>query len=763
MNILEQCRIWNENDEYQKIIDALEAILAEERTPEMDSELARAYNNIAEPSDRKLFQRAIALLKPHEEYFEDDHCWNFRIGYSYFYLDQEGRALPYFKKALEARPGDGDTEELIRCCEKGITLPRFAECFRERSKTAWDAFEKKEAELRRIMDEDKNHERGGELVGQCEDILNLAFDNICFEIGFNGEKYELILTPEGDKVRLYGLVYFQRHAPQKVLEHWNIIVGRQPNPDIGLGAGGWEVSGDDVQIWTEQTEEHSYALSVYCEKLLPLLKEEEGRAWWMLTTLTDQVLGEIPHMRYIDSFDVLEQPKEEPGILLSGLPELLREKGEELSLDPQAYLETYIGYQLQPDENPDADWRLDTIAGSTSCAPLLNGYLNGENEFADELEADGAVAGFFCYPLDGFGGESQKIFDFRDRLEEALTAGDGAEQVTLTGGATGIFSGYVDFIAWDLRAVLHTATAFFEKEDVAWANFHTFRREAGTVGIKIPEEASEDDAFIPESEASDGEEDGDSRGAFAGFALLSKEEWDKEQFIRDMKEKWDITVAEEDDGEKSDDTLVFEVGDMIAAVSLMPFPVPDGEAELNAENNYMWQDAVKAAKEHRAHIMTAVLGKEESLLERGKLYVKLLAACCRQKYVTGIYTSGVVFEPRFYEGFADMMRDGELPIYNWIWFGLYRSEGRMNAYTYGMEVFGKKEMEVLGAEAEPGELRDFLTGIAGYVLEGDVELQDGETIGFSADDIHTITCSEGAALPEQTTLKISYAPEGEED
>ena len=32
----------------------------------------------------------------------------------------------------------------------------------------------------------------------------------------------------------------------------------------------------------------------------------------MLTTLTDQVLGEIPHMRYIDSFDVLEEPRAEP-------------------------------------------------------------------------------------------------------------------------------------------------------------------------------------------------------------------------------------------------------------------------------------------------------------------------------------------------------------------------------------------------------------------------------------------------------------------
>ena len=30
--------------------------------------------------------------------------------------------------------------------------------------------------------------------------LNLVFDEISFEMGFNGEKYELILTPEGDKL-----------------------------------------------------------------------------------------------------------------------------------------------------------------------------------------------------------------------------------------------------------------------------------------------------------------------------------------------------------------------------------------------------------------------------------------------------------------------------------------------------------------------------------------------------------------------------------
>ena len=36
MDILKQCQKWHEEDKHQKIVDALEAISAEERTPEMD-------------------------------------------------------------------------------------------------------------------------------------------------------------------------------------------------------------------------------------------------------------------------------------------------------------------------------------------------------------------------------------------------------------------------------------------------------------------------------------------------------------------------------------------------------------------------------------------------------------------------------------------------------------------------------------------------------------------------------------------------------
>ena len=49
----------------------------------------------------------------------------------------------------------------------------------------------------------------------------------------------------------------------------------------------------------------------------------------------------------------------------------------------------------------------------------------------------------------------------------------------------------------------------------------------------------------------------------------------------------------------------------------------------------------------------------------------------------------------------------------------------MNGYTYGLESFGKEEMEVLGIDAKPSDLRDFLASLVSYVLENDVELHDG--------------------------------------
>ena len=242
------------------------------------------------------------------------------------------------------------------------------------------------------------------------------------------------------------------------------------------------------------------------------------------------------------------------------------------------------------------------------------------------------------------------------------------------------------------------------------------------------------------------------KGDFCGSILLSENVWDKDQLISDLKVDWGIEIPKEDT--EDEDTIVnFDKCRIV--ISKFPAPVPNEEAEINAENNWMWEEAVEVTKTHKAHIVVAILGDEEDLISRGLLYTKIMATCCKQENAIGVFTCGVVFEPSYYMKSAEMIRDGELPIFTWVWFGLYRTENGLSTYTYGMKDFGKLELEILDADEDAGKLLSFISAIASYILQDDVELKDGETIGLSEEDIHQITLSKGVALPEKT-LKISY-------
>ena len=486
MDLLKQCQQWFEQDEAQKVIDTLEAIPAEERTPELDSELAKAYIAVAEIEEREPYEKALELLAPHEEYFAGDHCWNYRIALAYYCLDEEGPALRYFEKALEARPGDNDTQEYIDDCRRRLSLPRFEKNFRERTQEAWAAFSQIEGSLRQIMDTDETHQRGDELIEQCGNALKTALRDTSFELGFNGEKYELILSPEGLRSHLFPLVYFQKQAPESVLEHWNIWVGRQPCEGFELRAGDIEVRAEDVQVWSEKTEDSQMNLVLYCKKLTPLLKEDTDRVWWALSMLVDQTIGEVSAIALIAGFDISAQPKDEPAMPLTKLPELVQSMGLSLWRDGSDYLEnSYLAYELDPVEDPEADWRLDVYTGSCRLPVMINEYMAACTDTVDEYHRDGIVAGFLCYPVDDFTGEerAKAILDFRDDLRDTILRKAGAESVAFLGGSTGLYYGYLDFIAWDLPAVLEAAKNFFADSCVAQGVFHVFRRDAGAVRL----------------------------------------------------------------------------------------------------------------------------------------------------------------------------------------------------------------------------------------------------------------------------------------
>lgn len=251
--------------------------------------------------------------------------------------------------------------------------------------------------------------------------------------------------------------------------------------------------------------------------------------------------------------------------------------------------------------------------------------------------------------------------------------------------------------------------------------------------------------------------DDKNSGSFVSFVLLEDISWDMEAFGENLAMDWGITYSREDE-KHNDNSLVFEYDNMICAVSLMPAPIPNDEALENARNNFMWDDAVEVTAKHQAHLMIAVLGKGADRIEQSMMMVKLIASACKAENVLGVYMSGTVFEPNFYIESAQILNEGYFPVTNLIWFGLYRGERGVCAYTYGMDLFGKDNIEILDTTLEPPDLYDLLVQIATYVITSDVTLKDGETIGFSEDQKCKIARSSGVSLPaDEMTIKITYS------
>lgn len=239
-------------------------------------------------------------------------------------------------------------------------------------------------------------------------------------------------------------------------------------------------------------------------------------------------------------------------------------------------------------------------------------------------------------------------------------------------------------------------------------------------------------------------------GNFVSFVLLSEPHWDSRQFVKDLKEEWDIDFTEEENS----DTMVAKFGDGFIAVSFIAAPVPGGEADEYAKANYMWPEAESVAKAHKAQILVAVTGLDDNLIEKAKITTKIIDACLKQKNAVAVYADGAVYEPQFYHMVAQSLHDEELPILDWVWFGIYRNGDVPGIYTYGLRKFGKEEIEVYAA-ASLKDIHDFVLNIVAYILEYDVTLNDGETIGFTEDEKLPITLSKGIALSGKS-LKIAY-------
>ncbi|MDR2944634.1 MAG: DUF4261 domain-containing protein [Methanosarcinales archaeon] len=246
-------------------------------------------------------------------------------------------------------------------------------------------------------------------------------------------------------------------------------------------------------------------------------------------------------------------------------------------------------------------------------------------------------------------------------------------------------------------------------------------------------------------------------GSFTGFILLNSYGFDQNQLKAHLKNDWGIIAPEDSEKKNISDetTMIFEEDGMTAMVSFIEAPVPNGEAEYYAETNKQWPEAPGVTKTHVAQILTAVMNYDQPLIDAAVFYTKIASSCLKLENAIGIYTSGTVFSPEFYINGADLINEGDLPILNWIYIGIYASEKGMCGYTYGLRKFGKEEVEIIDSASMPEAIHELLFDIVYYVLSNDITLEDGETIGFTEFQKLKIRKSKGIAV-DGYTLKIDY-------
>ena len=105
--LLEKIERLNETKNHQEIIDLIEGLLGEELDTELIGELGRAYNNIEN------YEKGLEILKTIESEVGDTALWNWRAGYSYFFLKDFISAKKCFLKAHELNPHDNIVCDLL--------------------------------------------------------------------------------------------------------------------------------------------------------------------------------------------------------------------------------------------------------------------------------------------------------------------------------------------------------------------------------------------------------------------------------------------------------------------------------------------------------------------------------------------------------------------------------------------------------------------------------------------------------------------------
>ena len=396
----------------------------------------------------------------------------------------------------------------VEVCKRGLSQPTIEKPFRVRADEVWAALEAQATELEDAFDSVTDADEVEKRLAAILEPVSASWWRL--DVSAEDDRIKVEISPNGWRLECFPILEFLRRVPESLADRWTFTAGRARRDDTSFEtfmAGNEVLSADDVLIWPEP-HEGMWRLLVYIEDFKGTEERVRIECFQAVRALIDRTVGEAARLRRADAITLVPKAPSGEGLTLSEFREFLFEKAPEcrrMTLKDYAWLPHEYG--MRPDTRPGAPLLADVTEGITHCPPL--GYLYGQGKSIgmDALGAAGACAGFLFLDVkddaEGLAPKKDRRIKARKTLEARLRGlGDG--YLDVVGYASGVRYEYLQFIAWDLSAVLECASAAFEElDDVVEAGFHTYLRDASAFMMKtrngnpedLPDEAfGEDEA-----------------------------------------------------------------------------------------------------------------------------------------------------------------------------------------------------------------------------------------------------------------------------
>lgn len=217
----------------------------------------------------------------------------------------------------------------------------------------------------------------------------------------------------------------------------------------------------------------------------------------------------------------------------------------------------------------------------------------------------------------------------------------------------------------------------------------------------------------------------------SGIILLEGEPSFNASLIkREIETRWKIKI----NNTNSNDGIVIFSNDKYKIVILsVDAEIPEDELEGVCKISHLWKDAQEETSKHQSHIILSVSSDIQDLVELNMQFVRIAASVLRNTKSIGIYLGNQsLISPRdYYIKIADNMSNDDLPLTNWIYFGLRENKEKRNGFTIGLKEFGFREIEFSDSDKSFDEIYKILYDLAHHVLLSRQPLKKGETFDLS--------------------------------